>query len=140
MTTTNLEQGGYGTVSPVGLQLGSVEGKQKGSERMSLGTNKLIGAHIAASGQVACASGLTSTTVMLPVVNDAVVTGGSNTVTNYMVLVTATTTAQKAALYVTLVANAIAGTAGSTTGQFDSFTLNHASGSGELVNWVLVHL
>ena len=139
MTTKYLEQGGYGTVSPVGLQLGSVEGNQKGSERMSLGTNKLIGSHIVAAGVVAL-NGTTSTTVIVPLVSDAVVTASTTTITNYVVLLQGLSAAVVGySPYPTLIANASAGAAGSTTGQFDSFTITTTGTAGN-VNWILVRL
>ena len=144
MTTTNLEQGGYGTTPPVGLQLGSVEGKQKGSERMSLGINKLIGPHIVAAGQVTLSTTLAYTYVPVPTINDAVVTASTSTVTNYIVMfspVTTTAASNIASTYAVITSTVAAGTGGSSTGQVDQFTITHtSSGSSQILNWLLVHL
>ena len=51
MTTVNLEQGGY--TIPMGVQLGSVEGKQKGSERMFLSSTHILGPRVVWNGIVA---------------------------------------------------------------------------------------
>ena len=77
-----LEQGGYSV--PQGLQLGSAEGKQKGSERMTLGINKLIGPHIVAAGQTTLNTSATFTKVPVPTINDAVVTASTTTVNGYL--------------------------------------------------------
>ena len=137
-----LEQGGYSV--PQGLQLGSAEGKQKGSERMTLGINKLIGPHIVAAGQTTLNTSATFTKVPVPTINDAVVTASTTTVTNYVVMfspVTTTAATNMTSTYAVIAATVAAGTGGSSAGQVDEFTITHvSSGSSQIVNLLLVHL
>lgn len=96
---------------------GTVAGKQKGSEHMSLSVKKLIGAHIVAAG-VQTLSGTTGV-VEVPAQSDAI--GG------YMVLLTSSSAT---APFVSVALAAVANT--------NTWTFTVTAGSGATVNWALV--
>lgn len=96
---------------------GSVAGRQKGSEHMSLGVAKLIGPKVSAAGKIT----LTGTT---GVVEFPALVG---VVGDYIVMVTANTSTH---VYVSTALAAIAST--------DEWGFTVTGGSGAVVNWAVV--
>ena len=56
--------------SVTGIGAGSAEGQNKGSERMTLGVQKLIGTRVVAAGRVVLASGVATVTFKTPLTGD----------------------------------------------------------------------
>jgi hypothetical protein len=96
---------------------GSVGGKQKGSEHMSLGVAKLVGPKITAAGSVTLSG--TTGTVTIPALTGAV--------TDYVVMLTAN---GATAPYVSTALAAVVGTG--------DWSFGVTAGSGAVVNWALV--
>lgn len=99
---------------------GSVAGKQKGSEHMSLGVSKLIGPKVAAAGKVVLSG--TTGVVQFPALVGAV--------TDYVVMVSPNSST------LAYVSSALA-VAGATS---DQWTFTVTGGSGATVNWTVVKI
>lgn len=110
--------------STQGVGNGSAEGRQKGSERMTLGKDKIIGTHVVMAGSVALTSGTPSTaTVVFPETL-------SGSASDYMVLaVPVGATAAIAAAGVAV--------SGLTTAQF---VLTGPNSVTTTINWMLIKL
>ncbi len=109
-----------GATSVTGVSgAGSVAGKQKGSEHMSLSVKKLIGSHIVA----AASQTLTGTTGVIEV------PAQSEAITNYVVMLTSNTAVNP---WVSTPLAAVALT--------NTWTFTVTAGSGAVVNWSLVRV
>lgn len=107
-----------GATSVTGVSgAGSVSGKQKGSEHMSLGVSKLIGPKVAAAGKVTLSG--TSGVVQFPALVGSVL--------DYIVILTPTTNA------VSYVSSGLA-----TISSTDDWTFTASGGSGSVLNWCVV--
>lgn len=101
--------------SVTGVGQGSAEGQNKGTERMTLSIDKLIGSHIVAAGRATLSSGAATVTFPKPL-------SGSNT--GYKIFV------QSTASY------ARSDSATDASGNFVSFTL---AGTGtDVVQWYVI--
>jgi len=96
---------------------GSVAGKQKGSEHMSLGVAKLIGPKVSAAGKITLAG--TTGVVEFPALVGAV--------SDYVVMLSATTSDH---VFVSVAMAAIVGT--------DQWGFTVTGGSNAVVNWTVV--
>lgn len=109
-----------GATSVTGVGPGSADGKNKGSEHMSLGVSKLIGPKVSAAGKVTL-SGTTG------VVEFPALVGS---VSDYVVMVSANSST------LAYVSSALA-VAGATA---DQWTFTATGGSGAVVNWAVIKI
>lgn len=98
---------------------GTVAGRQKGSEHMSLSVKKLVGPHVVAAGKTTLSS--TTGTIVIP--------EQTGTVSDYCVLVTNNSSTH------VRVSTALAAVSDS-----DAWSFGVTAGSGDIVHWAVVKI